>query len=127
MKFLYLAVGGVLGTFLRYAISGWTYRFTDSTFPWGTLIVNLLGTFAVGFLWETFEHTTTSPYLKLFALAGVLGAFTTFSTFGLETFNLLRDGEIKWALMNVLLSNVVGMAMVFLGFATSRFLFSVVR
>ncbi len=127
MKFLYLALGGATGTILRYIISGLVYRFYDGFFPWGTFAVNLSGSFVIGFLWESFERVSVSPNLRLFLLIGMLGAFTTFSTYSLESFNLLRDGEMRLALFNILLSNIVCIASVFLGFGASVYVFTHLR
>lgn len=76
--------------------------------------------FFAGFLWEIFDRTAVSPTARLFVFIGFLGGYTTFSSFGLETFNLVRDGEYKLALYNVLVSNILGIALVFLGFFASR-------
>lgn len=126
-KLLFIALGGAAGALLRYSVSGATYKFFDGILPWGTLIVNLIGCFAIGFLWQIFEYLTSSPNTRAFVFVGILGAFTTFSTYGLETFNLFREGEIKYALLNVLASNVLGLALVIVGFIASRFLLGVLR
>lgn len=126
-KLLVIAAGGALGALLRYTISGFTYQFMPHDFPWGTLCVNLVGCFMIGFLWELSNNLLVGQHLKNFVFIGGLGAFTTFSTFGLETLNLLRDGETKFAALNLLTSNLLGLALVFLGFLLGRFLFSLVR
>lgn len=127
MKFLFIAIGGAIGTLLRYTAAGLIYRIFDSVFPWGTLGVNLLGSFIAGFLWEAFERAAVSPDLRTFVFIGLLGSFTTFSSYNLESFNLLRDGEIRLALSNILASNLFGIALVFFGFAMSRYLVSLFR
>ncbi len=126
-KLLFIALGGAAGALLRYSVSGLAYRFFDGVLPWGTLLVNLIGCFAIGFLWQIFEYVTSSPNTRAFIFVGILGAFTTFSTFGLETFNLFREGEIKYALLNVLASNILGIGLVILGFFSSRFLLGFLR
>ena len=83
-------------------------------------MVNLAGSLAIGFLWGLSERLVFSSNLKPFIFVGILGGFTTFSTYGLECFNLLRDGEVLLALTNIFLSNVIGVSLVFLGFALSR-------
>lgn len=118
-KFLSIGIGGGIGAILRYTVSTFTYRFLDGIFPWGTLTVNFIGCFCIGFLWGLFERFVISPNMRLFIFVGILGGFTTFSSYGLETFNLLRDGESKMALLNVLSSNLLGIACVFGGFAAS--------
>jgi CrcB protein len=123
MKWLLIALGGALGTVGRYVMSGLDYRWSNGVFPVSTLLINLLGSLAIGFCWGLFERSTTSPDVRLFVMVGVLGGFTTFSTFSLENFNLIRDGELKIALWNIGLSNVIGIGLVFVGFAGARALF----
>ena len=127
MNLLYIALGGAIGALLRYGISGLPYRYLNGVFPWGTLSVNFLGSFAIGFLWGTFERFDISPNLRAFIFIGILGSFTTFSTYSLESFNLLRDGEIKLALSNILISNALCLSVVFLGFVMSRYLANLFR
>ena len=124
---IYIAIGGAAGALLRYSVSGYTYKYVNGFLPWGTLAVNLLGCFAIGFLWNVFENFAYSPNTRAFIFIGILGAFTTFSTFGLESFNLLREGEIKYAVLNILVSNIAGIALVFIGYIASKYLFSLVR
>jgi len=121
-KLSFIAIGGAIGALLRYALSGVAYKYLGSGFPWGTLCVNLIGAFAIGILWGLSEKTAISSDFRTFAFIGILGSFTTFSTYGLETFNLFRDGEIKLALANVLVTNVLGIALVISGFITSKYL-----
>jgi CrcB protein len=120
MKWMMIALGGALGSVVRYICSGLDYRWSNGVFPVSTLVVNLLGSLAIGFLWGMFERAAVSPNVRLFAMLGVLGGYTTFSTFALENFNLIRDGELKIALWNIGLSNVVGIGLVFVGFAGAR-------
>lgn len=120
VKIILLATGGAIGTLLRYSLSGYTYRFFDSMFPWGTLFVNLTGSFAIGTLWGFFEIENLSPNVRNFIFIGLLGGFTTFSTFALENFNLFRDGEIKLLMLNILASNVIGIMLVFGGYSLTK-------
>jgi CrcB protein len=122
LKLLVIAAGGAVGTVLRYLVSGFAQRLGGVTFPWGTLVVNLTGCYVIGFVWELFDRSAVSPNTRLMVLVGVLGGYTTFSSFGIETFNMLRDGEYKMAVYNVLASNILGIALVFLGFVSSRYL-----
>jgi fluoride exporter len=120
MKLLCIAIGGAVGSLLRYGLSGAVYSYSTSIFPWGTLSVNLVGSLVIGLLWGLFEVIVVSTSLKALLLVGVLGGFTTFSTFTLETFSLLRDGEVKMALLNIFLSNGVGIVLVFAGYFVAR-------
>jgi CrcB protein len=104
----------------RYLASDFAQRFTTSTFPIGTLAVNLIGSFAVGLLWGAVENTTISPNIRSFVFIGILGGFTTFSAYSLETLNLLRDGELKMAFANIALNNLLGLGLAFAGFALTR-------
>ena len=124
---IYIAVGGAAGALLRYSVSGITHKYLDGFLPWGTLAVNMLGCFAIGFLWQIFEVIGSSPNSRAFVFIGILGAFTTFSTFGLESFYLMREGEIKYAALNILVSNVAGLGLVFLGFILSKYMMSALR
>ncbi|HTP40822.1 MAG TPA: fluoride efflux transporter CrcB [Nitrospiria bacterium] len=120
MKWVIIALGGAIGTVARYFCSGLDYRWSNGVFPVSTLLINLAGSLAIGFLWGLFERAAVPPNARLFVLIGLLGGFTTFSTFSLESFNLIRDGEWRIALWNVGLSNIVGIALVFVGYAGSR-------
>lgn len=126
-KLIVLAAGGAIGTILRYSVSGMTHRFFDSTFPWGTLSVNLAGSFVIGLLWGFFEAADLSPNARNFIFIGILGGFTTFSTFALENMNLFRDGEIRLAISNLLASNILGIVLVFAGFFISKYLINLLR
>jgi fluoride exporter len=121
MKFFYLLAGGIAGTFARYFLSGAVYEVTGTNFPYGTLIVNLTGCFAIGvFASLADEKFFLGPDMKLLLMAGFCGAFTTFSTFILETSNLVKDGENLRALGNILASVVIGFAVFRTGYAVGR-------
>lgn len=120
-KVLLVAAGGAFGAVLRYTVSGIAYRLIGTGFPWGTLSANLIGCFAIGFVWALSEHMAFDPRVSPFLLTGLIGSFTTFSTYGLESLNLLRDGEVMRGLANILISNVAGVALVLLGFICARF------
>ena len=126
-KYFLLAAGGAIGTVLRYSLSGLTYRAANSVFPWGTLCVNLAGSFVIGLLWGIFEIQNLSSNMRTFIFIGILGGFTTFSTFTLESLNLFRDGEIRLAVTNVLASNIMGLALVFAGFLFARYVINLIR
>jgi len=116
-KIMLIALGGGAGSVLRYLIAGWGQRLASETFPFGTLLVNVLGCLLIGFLYAAFA----GPWLvreeyRLALLVGVLGGFTTFSTFGYETFTLANDGQWGLVLFNVGLSVTLGLAAVGLGY-----------
>jgi len=121
LKVLIIAIGGALGTLGRYSLSGFAHRLINPTvFPIGTLAVNLIGSFIIGLLWGLSETSMVSSNMRSFLFIGVLGGFTTFSSFSLETLNMLRDGEMKLAFVNLLLNNVLGIGLAFLGFALTK-------
>ena len=120
MKLVYIASGGAIGAVVRYGISGWVQNMTPGSFPWGTLCVNTVGSLVIGLFWGFSELTSISPAVRLFFTIGFLGSFTTFSTFSLETFGLLRDRETMLGLMNIGLNNLLAIVFVFAGYFLSR-------
>jgi len=116
----YIAIGGSFGAVARYLVSRWVHQFLSSAFPWGTLIINCSGSFLIGFLFFLFQETLVPTGLRNLILVGFLGAYTTFSTYSLETINLLKEGEFKFALLNVLFSNMLGLILVVLGIYCAR-------
>ncbi len=113
-----VALGGALGSLLRWGLSGMVQRATGSPFPWGTFAVNAIGSLAIGFLAAlALERTLISPTMRLFLITGILGGFTTFSAFSYETFGLLRDAQWGAALGYALGSVAVGVTCATLGFA----------
>jgi len=122
IRLLYVVIGGGLGALLRYLLSAVIQKQSASLFPYGTLIVNLTGALFIGFLWELFQNITVSTNIRVFIFMGILGGLTTFSTFSLETFNLLKDNQYLTALVNVIVNNVFCIILVFAGSFTARFL-----
>ncbi len=122
-----IALGGALGALLRYGVSGLVYKWLEGIFPYGTLTVNVLGSFFIGLFWPFFQKTTLSPEWRAFVLIGTLGAFTTFSTFSLETLQLLQDGEWKLSLLNLILNVVLALFAVFIGFWLARTTLSLLK
>ena len=108
-KWILLFISGGMGTIARYALAGIVYQIAGSRFPYGTLVVNWLGCFLAGFLLVLSEEKfLLNPSFRLMTMIGFLGAFTTFSTFMVETGNLAQDGEWLSAFGNVVLSVCVG-------------------
>jgi len=122
VKFLFLAIGGTVGTLLRYLLSGFVSNLTKGIFPYGTLLINLIGAFLIGIFWGMSARFEFSYEIKVFLFFGIFGSFTTFSTYTLETINLFQDGEIKLAALNLIISNLGGLVLVMLGMMTARFL-----
>ena len=117
LSVFYVALGGALGSVSRYLLGTWTQALSKSIdFPYGTLTVNLLGCFVIGFLSQLAEaRGAFTSESRAFVFIGILGGFTTFSSFGNDTFNLLRDGEPLNALANIGANVIVGLALVWLG------------
>jgi CrcB protein len=116
-----IASGGAVGAVLRYWVSTWVYAFSGRGFPYGTLAVNVLGSLVMGFLFVwLLERLSNDLTLRAFLLIGLLGAFTTFSTFSVETLNLIESGQLARALVNVLLSVVLCVAAAALGVLLAR-------
>lgn len=116
-KLLFIAIGGAAGSVLRYLLQGWVQRATPGTFPTGTFTVNLLGCLAIGFLAGYFSGPQlVREELRIGLTVGLLGGFTTFSTFGLETFSLANEGAMRLALLNLVFSCVCGVAAVGIGY-----------
>ena len=116
-KLLLVGAGGFAGSVVRYLAGGFVQSYSGSiSFPYGTLVVNLAGCFIIGFLsYLADARGVFDADARAFVFVGILGGFTTFSTFGNETMNLFRDGENGFALLNVGLSVVVGLVLVWLG------------
>ena len=123
MRIALVGLAGLVGTLCRYWLSGVVARRYGETFPAGTLAVNVLGCFLIGFLYFMFEERyVAGPAARTVVLVGFLGGFTTFSSYGLQTFTLLRDGEVAYAAANVVASNVLGLLTVWAGYALAKLL-----
>ena len=111
--------GGFIGAICRYGLSGFVQRHPAlSSFPYGTLVVNMLGCLLIGIAVGLVDSRQSfSPELRQFIMVGLLGGFTTYSTFGLETFALLREANYLGATANVVIHVVLGLVMVWAGFA----------
>ena len=120
-KYLAVAAGGALGAVLRYYLGGTLLARAAAPFPTATFVINVTGSFVIGlFLTLATERVHVSPHLRLAVAVGFVGAYTTFSTFEYETAKLIEDGDVTRALLNVVLSFVVGLLAVWLGIFAAR-------
>lgn len=113
---LVILLGGGLGSVFRYLISIWFKQNYAISFPWHTLLINITGCLLIGIAYAAFLHQTNNTLWQLFILVGLLGGYTTFSSFGLETFELLKQRQFLKAIAYVLGSNFAGIAAVFAGY-----------
>lgn len=120
-KIFLLAIGGSLGTLARYGLSSFVQQAHGGPFPLGTLLVNVIGCFIIGFLMETFQaRRWGSQEVRGFMTVGFVGAFTTFSTFSYETNSLFRGGQWRMGTANMAASIILGLAAIELGAAAAR-------
>ncbi|MCG8025279.1 MAG: fluoride efflux transporter CrcB [Candidatus Thiodiazotropha endolucinida] len=116
-----IAFGGAVGALFRFWVSSGIYSLLGRGFPYGTLVVNVLGSLVMGFLYVLLlERTTVSPEMRGALLIGFLGAFTTFSTFSIETLNLLEQAELLKAGLNILVSVIACVLACWFGLAVGR-------
>ena len=127
MKLILLMSGGALGTLLRYIVVDLGSRLQSGSFPLGTFLVNLTGSFLIGLSWGLLGKEDIKPETKAFLFIGVYGGFTTFSSFALENFHLIRGGDFRTALAYLTISNVAGVLLVFAGFIISQTLLNYFR
>jgi len=120
-KLIWIGLAGVLGTLARYGLSGIVQRACGTSFPCGTLAVNILGCFVFGLVWSLAEdRLSISPAVRTVVLIGFLGAFTTFSSFAFETSQMLRNEQWAMAAINILAQNIFGLVALFLGLIAGR-------
>ena len=118
---LWVALGGAIGALSRYLVAGYVQKLVGIAFPVGTLTVNVLGSFIIGFFIQyVLEYLAMPPQVRALAVVGFLGAFTTFSSFSYETVSLLIEGEWLKALIYVLGTNVLCFIATFLGIVLAR-------
>ncbi len=117
LKFALIFLGSGVGGVCRYALSGWVQRLGNGSFPVGTLAVNVIGCLLIGFLTASLSgRVLIREEYRVALIVGILGGFTTFSAFGMETFALLNDGQFARAAVNVAASVGVGLAAVWIGY-----------
>ena len=121
LNILNIALGGAIGAVMRYLVSTGVHSILGRGFPYGTLTVNVVGSFLMGFLFVYFmERSSLGPEWRALVLIGFLGAFTTFSTFSLETLNLIQSGAMVRALANIMVSVITCILATWLGFILGR-------
>jgi CrcB protein len=122
VTYAWIAIGGAIGSVARYGCSQLIANWFGQTFPWGTLLVNIAGSFIIGFfasLTGPDGRLMVAPDMRLFVTVGICGGYTTFSSFSLQTLNLVQEGEILRAGMNVGASVVLCLVAVWLGYAAA--------
>lgn len=123
-KFIYIAIAGAIGSLCRYGFTSIVHKFFSFTYPWGTLFVNLSGCLLAGAMFTLFdEYIQVSSQLRIAMFIGFLGAFTTFSTFILETIQLLRSSEYLLALINIFVHNILGLMFFIIGIVLIKILY----
>lgn len=125
MNVLIIGIGGFIGTVARYWLSGFISDRWGASFPWGTFTVNVMGSFLIGFIaaWGSQEgRHIIQPITRDFLMIGILGGYTTFSSFSLQTLNLMREGQWLFATGNIVLSVACCLAAVFAGTAIGKLL-----
>lgn len=121
MIWLYIAAGGAVGAVARYGVTGWVQERSGFHFPWGTLAVNILGSVLIGASLRYLEATPATAEVRALVTVGLLGAFTTFSTFSYETVALLEDGAFGRALGYSIGSLALGIVAVYAGMLAAGF------
>lgn len=119
-KLLAVAFGGSVGAVARFLIYHLLERTYDGRFPWASLTVNLAGSFLIGLLWGMFDRFYISSGLRLFIFIGLLGSFTTYSTFSFDVFSLWKEGEFRIALVYLFGTNIGAIGLAFAGYYISR-------
>lgn len=123
LNYFYVMAGAAIGGLLRYFVADVVQRNSKIIFPFGTLTVNILGSFLLGFIiFFLGEREIISPEIRLFLTVGVCGGFTTFSTFSYETLALLQAAEFLWATYNILLNVILSIVAIYLAYLLSKIL-----
>jgi CrcB protein len=120
-RYLLISIGAILGANARYLVGIWAGNYFGASFPYGTFIVNITGSFVLGFLLAaTTGRLQVSPELRLLLGVGFLGAYTTFSSLAVETLTLLRNGSVWIGVLNIFGNNLVGLVCALLGVYLAR-------
>jgi CrcB protein len=120
-QLLAIAAGGSIGAVMRFIVSTGIYSWLGRGFPYGTLVVNVLGSLLMGLLYELFlQRLSVSPEVRAILLVGFLGAFTTFSTFSIETVSLIEQGDLLKAMVNVFASVILCVLAAWIGLQIMR-------
>lgn len=117
---LWVALGGAIGSILRYVVGLWLKPEPSLAFPVHTLLVNIIGCLVIGFVFSFLLTVPNEQYYRLFIITGILGGFTTFSSFGLESFYLFQHNEFAKAFTYILSSNILGLAAVWVGYSLHK-------
>ncbi|NTW68003.1 MAG: fluoride efflux transporter CrcB [Nitrospirae bacterium] len=121
MTLAWIAVGGAAGAVSRYLLQGWVDDLAGGRFPWGTFVINISGSFALGVIFAlAVDRAVLSPEVRVPIMVGFISAYTTFSTLMLESWRLVEEGDLVFALANLAGSVVVGMIAVVAGLAVGR-------
>ena len=120
LNLLVIAVGGAIGAVARYVLSTFVLRVSGTLFPLGTFVVNVVGCLVFGAIaGAATQRVQISPTMRLFLLTGILGGFTTFSSYAFESFVLVRDGQFLWATVNVVGQVVAGLVGLWVGYVVT--------
>lgn len=115
-KLLLIALGGGIGSVMRFLVTVGIHQWFHKVFYWGTISVNIIGSFLIGIAWAFFENHIEQENLRFFIMLGMLGGFTTFSSFSLESLNLFKAGEIRMAIQYILISNFGGIIAAYIAY-----------
>ena len=115
-KLLLIALGGGIGSVLRFLVTAGIHQWFHKVFYWGTISVNIIGSFLIGIAWAFFEQHIEQENLRFFIMLGLLGGFTTFSSFSLESLNLFKSGDVRLAIQYILISNFGGIIAAYIAY-----------
>ena len=114
---LLVAIGGAIGSVMRYLVAVLMKNFNLGEFPWHTFTVNMIGCFLIGLIFSWSLQSASFENIRLFVMVGILGGFTTYSSFGLESFDLFKQGKIMTASAYIIGTNIVGLIAVYFGYS----------